>query len=132
MGIGTELLARAYDVVRVPVAQLDETVADRPTPCADWTVGQLFDHMAGAIDMFAAAARGPAHDGDPASTALGRFDAAAGRSLSAWSDVTDLDATVSLPFGDFLATAVLGMNLMDSLVHGWDLGAALGLPVSLP
>jgi quercetin dioxygenase-like cupin family protein len=37
-----------------------------------------------------------------------------------------------LPFGEFPAEVVVGMNQLDSLLHGWDLCAALGLPTSFP
>jgi len=125
-----DLLARTYDTVRVPVALLDERVLDRPTPCAQWSVGEVFDHLVGAIHMFATAAGADAIE--PASgTPLERFDAAVGRNLAVWSAFTDHGATLELPFGSFPSELVVGMNQLDSLVHGWDLAAALGLPTSI-
>jgi uncharacterized protein (TIGR03086 family) len=127
-----DLLARTYDVVRTPVALLDERLLDRPTPCSDWNVGELFEHLVGAIAMFATAAGAPPVQPDITATAVERFDAAVQRNLAAWSAFTDHGSTLALPFGEFPADLVVAMNQFDSLVHGWDLSAALGLPTELP
>lgn len=124
------VLVRTYEVVRGPVALLDETLWERPTPCQDWTVGAVFDHMIGAMQMFTGAAGGdPADERD--GTPLERFDRAAGRNVDAWRHQAE-EAAVTLPFGTFPAAVARGINQMDSLVHGWDLAAALGVPIDLP
>jgi uncharacterized protein (TIGR03086 family) len=128
----TDLLARTYDVVRTPVAQLDDTLLDRPTPCAEWTIRELFEHTIFFMDMFAASAGAPVEDGTVAGTPLERFDVAAKRNLAAWTSLADPSATLSLSFGDFPADLSAGMNQMESLVHGWDLAASLGLPFAWP
>lgn len=46
--------------------------------------------------------------------------------------LADPAATLALPFGGFPAEVVAGINQLDSLVHGWDLGVSLGLPLTLP
>src|SRR4051794_1896361 len=61
-----------------------------------------------------------------------------GRCLSrrspAWSQsgFSDHGRALTLPFGEFPSDLVVAMNQVDSLVHGWDLAAALGLPTALP
>ena len=133
MGDWPDLLARTYDVVRTSVTQLDDRLLDRPTPCAEWTVGDLFEHMIDRIDMFATAAGAPAADGAVKVAPVKRFDAAVARNLAAWRSLADPSTTtLSLSFGDFPAEFAAGMNQTESLVHGWDLGASLGLPVALP
>jgi uncharacterized protein (TIGR03086 family) len=127
-----DLLARTFDVVRTPVALLDDRLLDRPTPCSDWTVGELFEHLVGAISMFATAAGAPPAEATATASPLERFDAAARRNLAAWAAFTDHGSTLTLPFGEFPAELVVAMNQFDSLLHGWDLSAALGLPTSLP
>lgn len=131
-----DLLARTYDAVRGPMAQLDDNLLDRPTPCALWTVRELVEHTIGAIDMFAAAAGGPptASDvgGPVEATVVDRFDVAVARNLAAWRSLADPGATLTLPFGELPADLVAGMNQLDSLVHAWDIGSALGLPVTWP
>ena len=126
-----QLLAHTYDVVREPVTLLDEPLLGRPTPCSEWTVEDLFAHAVGTLDRFAAAL-GAAESGATRGTPVERFDAAVGRNLAAWRTVTDPGATVALPFGSFPAQLAAAVNQLDSLVHAWDLAAALGLPLHLP
>ncbi|MGH3626620.1 MAG: TIGR03086 family metal-binding protein, partial [Sciscionella sp.] len=131
-----DLLARTYDVVRVPVVHLDDRLLDRPTPCAQWTVRELAEHTIGAIDMFATAAGVappvPGVGGAVQGALVDRFDAAVARNLAAWQSLPDPAATLTLPFGELPAALVAGMNQLDSLVHSWDIGAALGLAVAWP
>lgn len=129
-----DLLTRTYDAVRVPIAHLDETLLDRPTPCAQWTMRELVEHVIGAIDMFATAAGAPRTAGGGAvqGAPVERFDAAVARNLAAWRSLADQAATLSLPFGELPADLVVGMNQLDSLVHAWDIGSSLGLPVAWP
>ncbi|MGH3492943.1 MAG: TIGR03086 family metal-binding protein [Sciscionella sp.] len=130
-----DLLARTYDVVRIPMAQLDDTLLDRPTPCAVWTLRQLVGHTIGAIDMFTTAAGGsppvPVATSDDGSL-VERFDAAVARNVAAWRALADPAATLTLPFAELPADLVAGMNQLDSLVHGWDIGSSLGLRVDWP
>ncbi|MGH8888636.1 MAG: TIGR03086 family metal-binding protein [Acidothermaceae bacterium] len=130
-----DLLAETYDVLRPSIAMIDDTLLDRPTPCAEWTLRQLVAHTVNAIEMFAVAAE----RGEPvaASTegegaALERFDAAVRRNLAAWRSLADPTATLTLHFGEFPAQNVAAINQLDSLLHGWDIGVALGLPITLP
>lgn len=125
------LLARTFDVVRVPVALLDEPLLGRPTPCSEWTVADLFEHVVGTLDLFASALGAPAN-APSGGTPVERFDAAAARNVAAWRSVTDPAADVALPFGSFPAHLAAAMNQLDSLVHGWDLAAALGIPLTVP
>src|SRR5947208_2976902 len=127
---GGQLLERTYELVRGAVELLDETLLDRQTPCDQWNVGALVDHLVGAIDMFTSAAGGIPVASEHCS-ALARFDAAVGSNMGAWHDISD-NATVALPFGTFPAPAAQAINQLDSLVHGWDLAAALGVPFPIP
>lgn len=136
MAAWPDVLARTYDVVRVPVALLDDALLDRPTPCSDWTVREVFEHVVGTLDRFASAvgtAEGEVSESKRSEdAAVERFDAAVGRNLAAWRSVPDPEAAVALPFGSFPARLAVAMNQLDSLVHGWDLAASLGVPLPLP
>lgn len=129
-----DLLDRAYAVVRYPIARLDGALLDRPTPCTEWTVRELVEHTLGAIGMFASAAGAPPPAAGSAvqATLVERFDTAVERNLAAWRALPDPAATLTLPFGEFPAGLAVGMNHLDSLVHGWDIGSALGLSVAWP
>lgn len=127
-----ELLTETYEIVRRPVELLDEQLLQRPTPCTEWSVGDVFEHLIGAVEMFAGTAGAPDRDRAVGGTPVERFDASVARSLAAWRSLAPPPGTLSLPFGTFPAEVVAGMNQMDSLIHGWDIGAALGLTVALP
>ena len=128
----SDLLDNTYALVRGPVALLDDQLFTRQTPCSEWSVGQLFEHLIGSIEMFATAAGAHARETAVEGTPVERFDAAVARNLAAWRALSDSAGMLTLPFGTFPAELVAGMNQMDSLVHGWDIGAALGLGVALP
>ena len=120
------------------MASLIEAVRDdalkRPTPCENYTVGDLLDHISGSVLAFRAAAVKnplPGPSGDAANlpsdwrTRMPR-DAAelaeAWRSPDAWTGMTAAGG-VELP-GE-----VAGVIALDELViHGWDLAKATGQP----
>ena len=122
---------------------LDKTVAllagtpvdagDRPTPCPEFTVATLVDHLTGWIATFAESAAGspppetPADGGWPAPQAE-RFAGAARQTVDAFrAGATDRQLTVM--GGPIPGSMVVGMMLMEYLGHGWDLAVATGQPV---
>jgi uncharacterized protein (TIGR03086 family) len=127
-----DLLTRTYDVVRAPVALLEEPLLDRPTPCTEWAIRDLLAHTLGTMEGFASAIGAPPGVAPDVARPVERFDAAAARSVAAWRSVTDPAATVTLPFATLPAGIVAGMNQLDVLVHGWDLAAALGIGFAMP
>jgi uncharacterized protein (TIGR03086 family) len=132
MSAWPDLLARTYDLLRVPLSKVDDAVLDQPTPCAAWTVRDLVAHTVGTIDMFATGAGAPDGDRPATGTPVERLDVAVARHLAAWRAADDPAAPVRLVFGEFPAGAAVGLNQFESLVHVWDLAAALDLAVPLP
>ncbi len=114
----------------------------RATPCAGWTVADLLAHMIAQHNGFAAAANGngahlstwrmPAVGEDPA----GAYAAAAHRVIDAFAAADVLQRSFWLPEirgGISLpAQTAIGFHLVDYVVHGWDVAAALGVPVHYP
>jgi uncharacterized protein (TIGR03086 family) len=110
----------------------------RPTPCAGWNLRQLLAHMVGQNHGFAAAAE---HDVGIEAFADRPMDRDVPRTWSESADrVADaLAAAVAVDgrtillaefagYGRLPAPLVLGMHLLDSVVHGWDVATALGVP----
>lgn len=137
------LLREAVEWVRPAVAAVAEGDLVRPTPCAEWSVSDLLAHMIGALsDMrFTAAKQLADHPqvfGRTPAPALGAgplaaFDDAAAATLAAWSAPGALDGNTPLPVGfEVPAVMAAGINFFDTLVHGWDLRVALGLPADMP
>jgi uncharacterized protein (TIGR03086 family) len=105
---------------------------DLPTPCRDWPVRTLVNHLMQVVAALEAAGRGgpvPADlwqaermSGDWA----GRFDDEARRAVAAWSAPSAPTGTVDLGGMAMPAAAVVGMLVSDLAIHGWDLARATG------
>ncbi len=104
----------------------------RPTPCTDWNVRQLIDHMIGVNWAFAGAlgAQPPSGAGAGASSSgndpAAAYAASARAALAAWRAPGALDRTLTLPFGQLPGAQAIGFNVADQLVHTWDLAKATG------
>jgi uncharacterized protein (TIGR03086 family) len=106
---------------------------DDPTPCREWTVRQLLEHMIGVVAGLGSAAAGK----PPAEFVLGadpaaQFDEAATAALAAWRTPGVLDGIVDIPAGSMPGHVVAGINLLDTATHTWDLATATGQPAELP
>lgn len=108
------------------VAGIAPDQLDNPTPCAEFTVRGVLEHMIGGATAFAAAYRdevAPEPDlGDP----LASFGPALGDLVSAISAPGALDRTVQAPFGEVPGDTFARFVVLDGLVHGWDLAIATG------
>jgi uncharacterized protein (TIGR03086 family) len=100
----------------------------RPTRCPGWSVSDVMSHSIGVTLKFAEFASGtterprtPAGDllGDGLEPAL---RAAVHSARTSWSR-TDMSRECHLAFGTFPAELAAGINLVDVLAHGWDVGA---------
>ncbi|GHJ48730.1 TIGR03086 family protein [Catellatospora sp. TT07R-123] len=106
-----------------------------PTPCPDWNVNELVNHLVGedrwTPPMFGGSTIADVGDrfsgdllGDDPHTAA--VDAA-WQARQAVEAPGALDRTVFLSFGETPATEYLHQLTADHLVHTWDLAAAAGL-----
>jgi uncharacterized protein (TIGR03086 family) len=110
---------------------------DHPTPCSDWTVRELVNHVAGeslwAVPLVQGSTIeevGDRFDGDllgedPATTALDAADAG----LAAVSERLPTGGTVHLSYGEEQLDEYVRQLAADHLIHGWDLASALGSPL---
>jgi len=104
----------------------------RPTPCRDWDVRFLLNHIIGGNHMFAEVARGGRADAtgdmddhtlpDPGSNYIASADSV----LAAWAEPGTMDRRCHMPFGDIPAPAAASIHFLDIVVHGWDLARATG------
>lgn len=106
----------------------------RPTPCSEWDVRALVNHL--AVEQLwvppllagrTVAEVGDRFDGDllgpdPAAA----WDAAAATSASSFAGPGALDRTVRLSYGDRPAREYCREMVLDLAVHGWDLARAIG------
>jgi uncharacterized protein (TIGR03086 family) len=103
------------------------------TPCAEWDVRTLVNHLtaenrwtAPLLGGATVADIGDKFDGDlVGDDPVGAFAAASSEATEASARV-DPEAIVHLSFGDFPAREYLYQLSADHLVHAWDLAAATG------
>jgi len=110
----------------------------RETPCVGWTLADLLSHMIAQHRGFAAAATGapstlPDWEPHPLSDdPVAEYSAAADDVIAAFADVTSGDSDVWLPElarRPFAASDALTFQLVDDVVHAWDLARALDVPL---
>lgn len=129
-------LATALEDAGQLVAAVGPGEWDRPTPCTDWTVRGLVDHLVAGNRLFTRVL-----DADPvppddlprflAEDHLGDDPAAAFRAsaddlLAAFEAPEVLQRTHTVPAGTLPGPAVVHLRTIETLVHGWDLARALG------
>jgi uncharacterized protein (TIGR03086 family) len=113
-------------VDRISAEQLDER-----TPCTNFTVTGVLEHMIGGASAFAPLFRGdgPAA-GAGAAAATGtlqdRWRAAMVDLLDAVHSDGAAERTIAAPFGEVPGSVFARFVAFDGLVHGWDLATATG------
>ncbi|WP_078280591.1 TIGR03086 family metal-binding protein [Mycobacteroides franklinii] len=125
-----EDFTRASAAIEALIAAVREDQWDAETPCTDWNLRQLVDHLVEVNYSMAERFGGPGGDtcDDPA--------AAYRRSAQVLSDALArpgvLDQTYPGPFAHTTGERQLQIRMADLLTHGWDLAQATGIPADLP
>lgn len=116
-----------------------DKVREAPTPCDEWNVGQLLDHLLDGQSLFVAGASGavvgpptgdPPHLVGPDPSA--QYEAARQETIAAYSRPGVLAGNVSSPFGPMPAAQFLGIAICDHLLHGWDLARGTNQDATMP
>lgn len=118
-------LAASLEVTEGIVAGVGPEHANLPTPCPDYRVTQLLDHLVGYATNFADKANGVTPAADPTTTSAGddprgAYHDAAVRLINGYRNSVPDDATP------------MAVVLMETVAHGWDLAAATGQPTPYP
>jgi uncharacterized protein (TIGR03086 family) len=128
-----EQFQRTVDAANQIVGCVSASDLGKPTPCTEWTVQALIEHMIGTNNMFSAALTGGASQAPKnlAADLSGSYARSAETVVSAWQTPGALERTLKLPVGEMPAALALTINLADQLVHTWDLARALGRPYTM-
>lgn len=136
----THLIDDAYTWTAKRVAGVRAADLDGPTPCDDWTLRQLMNHLLGSLGLHLDAMSGKQVDlrqfdpdvdrigADPAS----EFGLVADRAKRVWAEPGALDRTCQLPFGPAPSSVVIVLNLTETVLHGWDVTRATGENATIP
>ncbi len=130
----TALLTDALDGFRQRLEGVDAADWTAATPCADWDVRALVNHVLGELVWIppllegkTIAEVGDRFDGDMlGDDPLGAWTAAATEAVAAASQRGAQERTVHLSFGDFPGGDYLGQVTSDVILHSWDLARAVG------
>jgi uncharacterized protein (TIGR03086 family) len=105
-----------------------------PTPCSEWDVKQVANHIIGenlwaaelfngkTIEQVGRALDGDLAGDDPAAA----FQQSVGIASGAVSAPGAMAATCHLSFGDYSGSDYAEQLFMDMLIHGWDVAKATG------
>lgn len=104
----------------------------RPTPCPEFTVADLFDHLVGWVHVFEAAAHETDARRDPNAYLVDErhadvFRQAGHRAVTGLRE-KGVDRQVVMTSSPIPASMVVDMMTMEYPGHGWDLAVATGRP----
>lgn len=113
---------------------------DQPTPCDDWDVRELVNHVLveqlwvrPLLDGRTIAEVGSSLDGDHlGSDPLAAWDPAMADSVARFAEPDAMAGIVHLSYGDESVAVYCDQMTLDALIHGWDLAQAIGADDSLP
>lgn len=126
--------ARCMGYFAEQLAPVHDDQWTNPTPCTDWDVRALVNHVTGElawveplVEGQTIAEVGHRFDGD----LLGADPAAAYRSaadqaLASVGSAGAIDGTVHLSYGDDSTESYVHQLTLDCLIHGWDLSRGVG------
>ncbi len=105
------------------------------SPCSEWDVRGVANHMTGGALMVAAAISGqpmPHTEDFVGDDPVGAFGKAVDAAVAAFNaDPSVLGRTVTLPFGEMPGGAVAGIFTNDEFAHAWDVAKATGQSTDL-
>jgi uncharacterized protein (TIGR03086 family) len=122
---------RAQDVFSRVLASVTPDQMDAPTPCDEWAVRDLIEHVIGGNErVVIRAGLRPEPPARPAGLSEAhRATAAAAQAVFAAPG--GMTRVFELPIGQVPASAFLWIRTSDALVHAWDLARATGQPTDL-
>ena len=103
----------------------------RQTPCREFDVAGLTDHLMNSITVIGGAAGAELPERDPTDSVERQVIAAARPTLDAWHR-RGLDGTVEVGPNEAPAKMMAGVLSIEFLVHAWDYAAATGHTVDAP
>lgn len=131
-----EALSQASEEFERRLSQVNDDQWDLSTPCSEWTVRDLTNHvllgtrmsvqlLAGRSQQEVIAGLGDdlmAGNQDP----IADFVALAAQMQEGFAAPNGLEGTVDHPMGEIPRTMFVGFRIMDNATHAWDLARAIG------
>jgi uncharacterized protein (TIGR03086 family) len=124
------IAATALQVLRSVTDLLGDDDATARTPCRDFDVAALGEHLIDSITRISAAA-GVTVAAPPATALAARIGAACAATLAGWGR-RGTDGDVSFDGRTLPAVDLLHIIALEFTVHGWDFATAVGAPIIVP
>ena len=129
-----DLYVQAMQATRAYIAAIRPEQWTSPTPCSEWNVKQIANHLVGenlwAVELLQGrtiAEVGSRLEGDLAGDDPAVAYAASVQSASfACAPAGAMAATCHLSFGDYSGSDYAAQLFLDTLIHGWDIATATG------
>jgi len=132
-----EQLSYILPTLNATVDRIQTMQMDDPTPCSNFTVRGVLDHMMVLGGMFAYQFRGEVAPEQEAPGVYDRVPAAEFRVLM--DDLLDavkspgaMGRTIATPMGEMPGETFARLVAFDGLVHGWDLASSTGQRFEVP
>ena len=137
-----ELYQKATSGVSKMISGIKQDQISAQTPCSEWKVNDLINHLiggAGHLKASLAGSSGQANPGGGSSPSVESDIAKLGASYKALvaevlqeaSKPSTLEAKVPTPAGEMSGDQFIGILFLDNLVHTWDLAKATGQDTNL-
>lgn len=130
-----QTLSTAFDEAVAVVRNVKPDQWTLQSPCSEWDVRGVVNHMTMGAQMVAACVAGK--EFSPEADALGNdpagaLRAAADAALEAFnSDPSALGRMIKMPFGEMPGAVVAGIFTNDEFAHAWDVAKATGQSTDL-
>lgn len=130
---GVEQLDQIAPTLGAIVANITDADLGRPTPCANFDVAGILEHMIAGASAFAPGFRGD--DSQPVPPTEGsvfdRWHAAIGSLVDAMHSEGAQQTTIASPFGAVTGAYFARYVALDGITHAWDLATATGQSVDV-
>jgi uncharacterized protein (TIGR03086 family) len=118
-------------VLHKVVQGIAESDLDKRTPCSDYDIAGLTDHLLRSITLLGGAAGAELPERDPTDSVERQVILAGRPALDAWHR-RGLDGSVAIGEREMPAKALVGILSLEFLVHGWDYASAMGVELPAP
>ena len=120
----------ALSVAQGIVDDIDRSHFELPTPCDQWNVRQVLEHMIGGNRRIAG---NPPADGEDVigDDLSGAYAASAAGAAAAFEADGGLERTFTLAIGEVPGQIAVRARATDQLAHAWDLAKATGMSTDL-
>jgi uncharacterized protein (TIGR03086 family) len=130
------MMERVLDKAGAVVESVEPSQLSNPTPCTEWTVRDVMNHVVGGATMFAECVESGSIADDRFGQLMGgdnlgddykgAFHTASDRARAAFGADGALEKMVKLPFGEMPAGIALNIAVMDVMTHAVDIARATG------